>query len=85
MFSQVDVSERNQTRLMLGRLADSEGDLFTVTFSGIEAFNFLWPSFDAESGDINLDLDFTETEDWGSLLGNYTIKIIVTELDDDTQ
>ena len=64
---------------MVGRLADFEGDLFTVAFSGVEAFSFVWPSYDEESGDINIDLDFTEIGDRNSLLGNYTVKISVTE------
>ena len=39
----------------------------------------MWPSYDEESGDINIDLDFTEIGDRNSLLGNYTVKISVTE------
>ena len=82
---QVDISERNQSKLIVGTLADYEGDFFTVAFSGDEALNFLWPSYDDESGDIYFDFDLTEIEDWRSLLGTYTVTIIITEPDDEIQ
>ena len=81
-FSQVDISESKQASLTVGRLADYEGDLFTVTFPGVDPSPFLWPSFDETSGEINFDWDFTAVEDWSSLLGNYTFNILVTEHDD---
>ena len=84
-FSQVDISKIKQAKLKVGRLADYEGDLFTVTFSGVEPFTFLWPSYDEKSGEINLDLDLTEIEDWSSFLGNYTVNILVTAHDDTQQ
>ena len=59
----------------MGRIADVDGDQFSVKFTGHEPWSFMRPSFDESTGMIKLDVDLTGDSD--ATTGIYSVNIEV--------
>ena len=59
----------------MGRIADVDGDEFSVKFTGHEPWSFMMPSFEESTGMIKLDVDLTSDSD--ATTGIYSVNIEV--------
>ena len=63
-FVSVDLAESMQKRIVVGSLSDPEDDSFEVSITSKDLEPLKWLSYDEASGELILDVNFSDDQDW---------------------